>query len=368
MLILMALVGCSSDLTEIGDYGFEADDKEFSEPHRPHRLIVEQDAAAPNEDIVLSGSTDVHVGSFRMRTTGEPMLLTDFTLANGGYDQTIDYVTVRYGDGDGMTESLGVLSGGEVVFSGEDMLIPASRTGAVLEVYATMNTSFDASPGMELRLDWVDDRVEAIGLRSGRTYREPQVTDGVEGVEFEWHVSKPTVTLSSGSPPSGPGIPGLAEWLRFNIAAAEQGNIGITSIMFELASSDNAGSSWNRNISGCDETSGLEESDFSLYNLSTDGTSTSVETDNGEWLIYWSSWSNCEEVYPVQYVMLDLDHPIEIPAGNTHVFALYMDATGADTDDSLRLDIVGMRWEDAGYPFDEYLVDDLPVTGNTIVF
>lgn len=339
-LTVLALTGCEPTTSSAP---FKASDAYARISGR--YLEVSQDPSAPGPDIVVGGESNVHVGTFRFQAVGEPMELTDFTLVNRYDDETISSVMVRYEDVDGETmESYGFLVEGEVEFSGEEVYVP-SDDHATVEVYVATNTEVVADPGMLLQLDWVDDEVEVIGLISGEVFGPERATNYVASAIFEWHTTKPTITLSEDSPTEDEG----AERLCFFVAADSGGELGIEELFFQLHATDNEGTSWNHLACG---DGGLEEDDFFL--AIDDGV---VDSD-------WTLYTRRRPCGEVQVVRVTLDTAVS--AGEVRTFEFNMAADGATPGDQLLVELIDVTWTDQGIAFDGSLLERLPLLGNTI--
>jgi len=214
-----------------------------------------------------------------------------------------------------------------------------------------------------------DDNYKAVGVGSGETKDDDDQamtglgitsTDGI--ASFVVRETKPTVTLSSLSP-SGSAVVGRSEVLRFNIAASSNEDVVLSKFTFKMSATDNGGDGdldWN--TCDTDNPAGpIDLSDFDLYNLTDDGTTTTLDlsaTDthnaatvagmNGAasspWTLLTTTGVVCtttDDIQDVGFVHLKLPTTEIVPAGLTKTFALYFDSTGASasTDDSVRFDI-----------------------------
>jgi len=189
---------------------------------------------------------------------------------------------------------------------------------------------------------------------------------------------KITFSLSSSSP-SGAAIPGDIEVYRFNVTADSSGDDYLDKILFEVFTTDNASSNWNK--CGGSYSKYLDAADFTLYNLST-GSSWTLGASN---TLYDGSGNLCtSSTVQAQYVKMDLTTMETIPAGTSYTYALYMNATGpsAVDDDNIQIEIPPQSvvssftsaldavvwYDEAGNMLDGDDVNGLPLTGNTLVF
>jgi len=326
-------------------------------------LRVRPYAGAPDPGIVLGSTTDNYVGAYRVRAIGlEDLVMTRFSLHNTGVDETAESVTVGYYNLDGDPESkTGFLVNGLVTFSGVEVLAPEfPNPNAVIFLYVDSGNAIQAEPGMRLRLDWVDDDFEAQGVVSGITYDHTIATNWRRGVRFIWHESKPTVSLSAGSP-FGPGIPGYAEVLRFNHEADEGGDIGNDEMEYWLYSTDRSPNGWNRCSQLADETK------WNVYNL-----------DNpalplfGDWTFSTEDGTDCSLApdEPLVYAWLSNIGDVA-PAGDTTIYSVYVNTTGASPsyNDEVHLSLVDLAWYDGNHPrlFDGRYIEDLPVEHDEVI-
>jgi len=322
-------------------------------------LRVRPSALAPDPSIVLGGTTDNYVGAFRVRAYGlEDLLITHFSLHNTGVDETIESVTVGYYNLDGDLESkTGYLVNGLVTFSGAEVLAPEfPDPNAVIFLYVDGGDDFLNQPGMRFRLDWVDDDFEAIGVVSGNTYDHTIATNFRRGVRMIWHESKPTVSLSSGSP-FGNGIPGDAEVLRVNYEADDGGDNGNEEMQFWLYSTNRNPNGYGWNLCG---NLGVDTK-WDLYDL--DNLALPLSSD---WIFETEDGTDCGFAPDEVLVYARLTNIGEIvAAGDITTYSVYVDTTGASPsyDDEVSLALIELGWYDGNHPrlFNGRLIEDLPV-------
>lgn len=343
-------------------------------------LEVALGADSADATIIIGNSTDVEVGTFRFSATTESFYVNTLTFANGGDDDVATDVSISYEDEDGATQTAtSTLSGGLVEFSNLDMYVGADDTSDVVVTIDTNNVSgTGATSGATFQLTLQADtagELEATGVDSGELENDIDTT--VDADEFELRKTKPTLSKASGSP-SGSSIASLDEVLRFNIAADSHGFVTVNELTFKMVSTDGDTSAWNT----CDG-GDITTADFSLYNY--DDLSEELEDDDAEWTLFDAAGANCGAGNVITYVNIDLTTPVEIGAGTTETFSLYVDTTGASSadDDSVRFDVPrqseldtaatgvdSINWDDdtQGTDVDGALVKTLPITGGTLVY
>jgi len=273
----------------------------------------------------------------------------------------------EYRDTDGYwVASTEAISAGVVVFNNEDMFIPRRGRRSTLMVVSVqaMDDVGAATAGMTMRLDWSDDNMQADGLLSSDVYDHRAATDFATGAETIWHVTEPTIGLSSYSP-SGTSIPGMIEVLRHNLAAANGDDIDpFDGLTFDMSSTDNVSSGWNTCANLADPTR------YAVYNLSMYGTSLELDADL-DWSFTTEDGTDCTSAPTELMAYASITNLSEVmPAGMTMTYSLYFDSTGASAtnDDAIQFSVVDLEWYDDGYAFDGELINSLPLTGNVLMF
>lgn len=338
-------------------------------------------SSTPDATILIGNSSDVEVGVFRFNAATESFIIDSVTVNNSGNDRAADSISISYENEDGDTvTSESVLAGGTASFDGLAMFVPASGTADLtLSVDTSAVSTSGATSGDTLVLTLDAETVSRTGVSSGATVTTDLGTD-LAADTFELRKTKPTLSKASGSP-SGSGVPGLDEVLRFNIAADSHGFVTVDELTFKLTSTDNNGSDWN----DCD--TGMATTDWSIYNI--DDLADPLEAADAEWVLLDSGLAACSGAETLSYVILDLATSVEIAAGSTETYSLYFDTTTASSsqDDTIRIDIpidsevatIGggtdpdgaIIWDDdttSGTDIDGTYVRTLPVTGGTIVY
>lgn len=354
-------------------------------------LSVAAGSATPTADFVLTSSADNSVATYRFTATNEAFNVETLTFSeeqaeddtatgdSSAYANNISLVTISYPKADGTTGTkTAAMSGNEARFTmtGTNAMYvgvgsPADVTVKVDVAGTDRDAGGSATSGEKIRMGLFvdttgDDNFKAIGVDSGSTLDDDDQgaigndavgTDGIH--TFVVKETKPTITLSSSSP-SGSAVVGRSEVLRFNVAASANEDVVLNTLTFAISSTDNSaivGGSWNACDTDQDGTE-MKPSDFDLYNLTDDGTTTtldlsSVATQNSSvtqmaagttspWTILKSTGAICDATEAAAaFVHLTLPASEIIPKGQTKTFALYFDATGASSsaDDSIRFDI-----------------------------
>ncbi len=337
---------------------------------------------SPDSTIIIGGSSDVEVGVFRFTAATESFIVDTVNITNAGADEAADSVSVSYEDEDGQTKtSSSVFSSGVATFEGLDMFVPVDGTADLTVTVDTSTVSASGAASGDTLVIGIDaDTTSYTGVSSGTT----TVDSGTDQTAdtFELRKTKPTLSRASGSP-SGSAIPGLDEVLRLNIAADSHGYVTLDELTFKMTSTDNNGEAdpdWNQ----CDASPALAAADFSFYNY--DDLSDDLDVD-GDWTFLDSTGASCGADEVVTYIVMDLTTSVEIAAGATETYSLYVDTTGASSsdDDTVRFDIPrdsevstnagtdpdgSIIWDDdtQGTDVDGTYVKSLPLTGGTLVY
>ncbi len=189
-----------------------------------------------------------------------------------------------------------------------------------------------------------------------------------------------TASLASGSP-SGAGVPGLAELVRFNVTVDQAADVNLHGFTFRLLSTDTAGSGWN----SCDQLGSTSK--WGLRASSDMGTR--VE-DAADWSFYQADGTPCAAGKELAYASVDFTaagdrDPKFVGAGNTNTYLLRVDTSGASAanDDIVRVDMPAVstfqslssvlrsvRWSPTFPPTAAVsdVVRNLPVMGGTVVY
>jgi hypothetical protein len=145
-------------------------------------LTIAIDAATPNEDILVAGTSDNEITKIKFTSVDEAFLVkslsinarqsatTDATTL-GDYDNNVSSVKISYTNSEGETETkTGYLTSGTAQFSGLDMYIDKDDD-AVLTVSANLNTiSGGAQAGEFVDFNVAVNNLEAISQSSGIVY------------------------------------------------------------------------------------------------------------------------------------------------------------------------------------------------------
>lgn len=376
-------------------------------------LTTSLDGSSPTANIVLGSSTGVVMNIFKFEATNEPFIVTDLTLLNCidyngdalcdtfGEDDIASSVTLTYDNSAGNEETkTGYFSGGRAKFAGLDIYVD---TTAASKLYAAVDTasvsSTGATSGEQIALalssdtgETLDVTFEAIGQASG----EKLVADDLDattctlevcqGAPMTARKTKPTISLAAGSP-SGAGVPGMNEVLRFNVSADSRGYVTMNQLLFNIVTGD-ANNSFNL----CSNLASATKFDF--YDAADSSTKLDDDAD-------WSFDDNtavadgfvCGGANEIVFAVLDFEGAattpvVEVGAGSTNTYVLEVDTTGAvgTEDDSIRIDIPteatantyvttatyvdAIGWDDdtEADDVDGSYIKNLPVRGGTIVY
>ncbi len=346
-------------------------------------IAVTLSGSTANSTIILGASTDVDVAKFKFAATDEPFTLETLTVLNGGDDDVAASLMLSCENEAGETVTkTGFLSGGSASFSNLECYVDTESTETIsftVDTNTVSSTSAASGSTFDLTLDADATGFEAIGAASGET-----VTDAgtdVAANEMVLRKTKPTFSLASGSP-SGAGVAGNSEVLRFNVAADSRGFVTLEQVLFDVnTSNDGLADDWL----DCDVTDLGVATKWELYDA--DDSSEKLD-DAGDWTFLKSDGTACGVDDDLAWAELDFEGPggatsdEEIGAGETKTYVLKVDTTGASSsnDDSIRIDIPdestaddvaldAIRWDDddtvEGVNATGTYVKNLPVTGGT---
>ncbi|OGL66333.1 hypothetical protein A2856_01390 [Candidatus Uhrbacteria bacterium RIFCSPHIGHO2_01_FULL_63_20] len=372
-------------------------------------ITVTLDGGTANSTIVLGSSTGVAMSKFKFDAEDESFLVKEITLRNCviptgtadadgdcadagetvGADDIAAAVKISYLNQAGATVSkTGFLSGGYANFSGLEMYVPVDATRVLTVVVDTNTVSpTGATSGDQISLNFDAEDTgatatfEAVGVGSGETLTEADVDTYIAANEMTARKTKPTISLASGSP-SGAGVQGLSEVLRFNVAADSRGSVTLDTVTFLVSTFDSA-AAW----ADCDDAIFGAATGWEFYDI--DDPSTKLD-DATDWTFLDAAGNNCTAGEPLKVLELDLEgsgtNPAEeIGAGETKTYVLRADTTGAIADDSIRVDIAdeasvdayafasapdAISWDDEteALNINGSLIKNLPVTGGSIVY
>lgn len=172
----------------------------------------------------------------------------------------------------------------------------------------------------------------------------------------------PVFALAVASP-SGTTIPGNIEVFRYTIEA-QRIDVEVSRTMFEINSTDNAGSLWNT----CDQLG--DTSKWSVY----DSGGNRVDAPGG-WTFYNEDLRACSGSEIVKYAKAIFPSTIYVPSGLSEEHSLYLDTFGASAahDDALFVQVpnvgVAVEWtDDRGVIRGARGMRSLPVIGNALIF
>jgi len=330
-------------------------------------LAIAGDSSSPDAAILLAGTSNNVVSTFRATATLEDFLITTLTFdevqagldgqAAGAYANNIGGVTLSYTDSAGLPASkTAYMASNRVTLSGLDMYVDTdsvTKFNVAVNIPVIDRTSGgSASSGEKIKLGFSDgddsgsDQLRAVAQGSGSVVGEAttgnDIGDNTTNINaFVVRETMPTVNLHASSP-SGAKVPGLQEVLRFTVAASSNEDVIVDELVFKMSSTDNAGTPtlWNE----CDSVPAVNESvlaDFTLYN--TSDTSTPLESGDSAWDLLGVLGGTCSSTpEKIGFVQVEgLQGNMVIAAGTTETFSLYFDSTGASSsaDDTIRFDI-----------------------------
>lgn len=353
------------------------------------RLAIRIGTDTPESDIVLGSTSGVDAGHWELNPSGEDFTVDTLTFNNVGSSAAIASVVLSCRIQDGSTNTYrSFLSAGRVAFTGTDCFA-YSETGSTLALSVDTNAvgSTGAASGDTFRfvLNALDSGTfSATGMFSGTAYDETDIAATVSAQQMVLRKTKPAFALSSSSP-SGAGVPGNSEVLRFNVSAASTGDVAVNQLVFRVTATDMAGSEWQN--CGTTAPGGFASGDsWHLYDLSDASTSIS---DEGDWSFLEDDGLACgASGGPVGYAILSLGADattgaLDIAAGSAKTLMLKVDTTGASatSDDTVRFELLNesdaraighsaVLWNDDAEAtnINASLLQALPVNGGTISY
>jgi len=362
LFLAVFALGCAEPARDFTTLGITASAKD---PPRPRgRVIVAESTTSPSDGIVIGSTASSTVGVYDLRAMVEPMVLEDFCFESLGDPEIIATAYVIYTNPEGTTTtSSSFVEGGYVCFADQEVSIPLRST---VHLTVSIDTGFWFwLSGDTIQLNWTDFGARAVGQRSRTVYDERAVTDFVEGPTMTFHITKPTVSLSSGSP-SGDGFPGFGEIFRPNMAADTHGYVGFEWATFGFDSTDNEDEDedWN----SC---ANMGDSDrWALYDM--DDLATNIDES---WTFTASDGNDCETSpdLPLISATVTLIETEEVAAGATTTYSLKVNTEGASSaaDDSVRASLKDIGWLDDSYDSEIYggtYIHTLPVMGYPITY
>ncbi|TRZ80810.1 hypothetical protein D4R86_03690, partial [bacterium] len=301
------------------------------------------DYSMPTSAIVVASAEDVAFSKFKFIAVDEAFYVKKITFdnANANYDDAIANVIVSYPDINGDTKTAsGSLSSGEVnvtLPSSAYLYVPEGGIGAELIVYADMSaidstTSGDA-PALSLSRDRTnEDQFEAIGVSSGTTIDDTDLyvdsaldDDSCDGNAMYIRKAKPTITNP-------------------NTVSATYGNSVKQEIYKFRVSADSAGGAVDLYELDFNVTTaaGMTLANWALYNI--------TEATAANWSCTLSG----------SVVSCTASAGDEVAAGGYEDFKLYVDVTGAGSQDYISTYLV----EDTGTPATNDAAADLVDASN----
>jgi hypothetical protein len=173
----------------------------------------------------------------------------------------------------------------------------------------------------------------------------------------------PIFALAASSP-SGVSVPGHSEVLRYSVAP-QRVNIEVGETLFEINTTDNAGSLWNT----CDQLGSTSE--WAIYDTGGNRVDAS-----GAWQFFNDELLPCVGSETVAFARATFPSMIRLPNGGAaQTFSLYIDtyAASAVSDDSIMVSIPSIAsavsWsDDRGIMRGARGIRSLPIVGNTITY
>jgi|GEM_PF-2483063 hypothetical protein len=359
---LFTLIACApEDLSGFDGQGYVADDKAMPPPRS--RLIV-RPVAGFGEDIVTADETH-DLGVFRLCSTGEPMVLSDFTL--GVYESALCGSVSQYHiyDGFGNLQASDVHTcTGSISYTGMNFYVPrCARRGAMMIVKGDIidiGPGF-ASPEVDVQVSWTDTSAQATGLFSGTVYDSTVMTDEVSGPVMITHQTEPTfshVSLTTSTLVAG----ASTDVFKFTVECGHNDELEMDEFYFDITTTDLGGTGWN--------TCGNFD-DYSQYKVYKNGSNITSRFSASDWMFYNEDGVECSKATgdPVAYMQL-MNFADVIAAGDMYTYALRLTVPTATSGDELQYGITDTLW---GYYatsfkapdlYDSTLIEGLPMTGD----
>jgi hypothetical protein len=320
------------------------------------------------EDIVTAGEAH-DLAAFRLCSTGEPLILSDFTL--GVYESALCGSVIEYSIYDGFRNLQGsdvYTCTGEIPYTGMSLSVPrCGRRSAVMIVKGEISEIGPgyASPEVGVQVSWTDLSAQATGLFSGNVYDHRAMTDEVSGPVMITHQTEPTFTHTSLT--TSTLVPGtLTDVFKFSVECYYSGDLEMEEFFFDITTTDSGGTGWN--------TCGTFD-DYTQYKIYKNGTNITSRFSASDWAFYNEDGIECSKVPgdPVAYMELTNFTDV-ISAGESVAYTLRYTIPypmTATVGDELTYGITDVLWGYNGSApavidyFDSTLIDGLPMTGDT---
>lgn len=348
-------------------------------------LSASLSGTTPSADIALAGTPLVNTASYVFTATNEPFTIQTLTLKNVGDDQAIQAVKIKYLDQLGATVvRSAMLSNHSAKFTGLNMYVPAgASSSSVVDVAVDTAPITATSParsnmtfGFDLDFGTTGGFI-ATARTSGRVITGAWLESNLHANTMVLRKTRPAFTLSTSSPsgttaPTQPGA--FAEVLRFNVNVAPGGFVKLNRVMIQLSSSDAGGTGWNR----CGAGKLGSGARWQLKNLSNGVT----EMFSDAAFLAVDGTPCGRSTAPVGFAALGISDVILPQSSSATTFALFLDTSGASTDDIIQASIPSeltantivfpaILWDDAdtgATNINGTYIQALPITGHTLSF
>ncbi len=349
-------------------------------------LSSDQVATDYQARLVQMGSTGQKALRVLGEAANEDFKVTDAQITVGGANANAVAVSVSYPtDKDQTTYETksSVLVGGVASFTNMNWYVPAdvdSYLSAMVNVQTNAQGALSGNSPFNLTLESenddldpsVNDFTKALGLSSG-SFATTNTAADADSTGNNLFARKTILTfdLNAASPERVNAVPGLDDYLIFDVSNTEGNKSVINHLTFKLTATDNVPTTW---VSGIENTLEIYDMDDLSTNLIDGGTIITTNPSPAD--------AGATEI------VVELDQhssgssPMVIPAGETKTFQVKLDTTGASSvqDDSVRLDIISndtagaagctgglncLEWTDgsASNIQNGYKVENLPVNG-----
>ncbi len=344
--------------------------------------------------LVQMGATGQKALKIKAKGTNEAFRVTDARFTISTTPANVTSLTVTYPTNKEQTtfeSKTSVLVSGVASFAGMNWYV-TNDNDSYLTATATINTdtngALSANNPFTVTMETQDADLDAatnnytkvIGLSSGS--RVASTVANADSAGNPLFARKTVITIDkNASSPSGSSIPGLNDYLTFNVTNTTGGTATIYGITLTANGSDAASADWvcagsslDGSIKIYDTTDPSTDLVFSQTGADLAGACVGAGADATEYYVALSSDGGVT------------NNGVQISAGATRSFKVKADTSGASaaSDDSFRFDITNtndaaavtgtddLRWDDGlgggAANNNGYKVDNLPVNGGNFVF
>jgi hypothetical protein len=323
-------------------------------------LTVTNASSTPDEEFVMTGSSDNWMSGFRFDAANEGFVVDRLTVTeeegethtgtadSSAYANNVSNVEISFPQMDGSTGTAsGSLTGNEITFNGIEFYVEKdddAQVDVMVDIATSDRSGGSAQSNEEVRMGLsrdaaADDQFRAIGQASDTLLDDDDVDTTAGNASVNAFVVRETVPVFSlhASSPGGTGyVPEDQEVLRFNVAANAGEDVVLDEFVFDMSSTDLGTSGWNDS-----DAHAATATEFDFYQTSALSTPLDV---NADWVSIGAD--GADDVLgttdaDIEFVRLTLTTPEVVGAGTTVTYSLYYDSEGASAadDDTVRFSI-----------------------------